>query len=201
MFSSWTTGSVETSPTDGIINITSNWDPAYTPPAEAAGFNATDQDQREDWLKYCWITDADYDNGYDPYSQVQGCQTLYWKYCVYDKEQGSPSPSLTRAPATCTPNRSDYDLGTDPDPVTTPQPIQSGMTAGCNKFYKVVSGDTCAAVIKSQSVTTSDFYEWNPSVGSDCRNLQIDVYVCVGFDERLVFPTQTPAPEAKRWWI
>jgi hypothetical protein len=196
MFSSWTTGVVETSPTQGIVTVTSNWDPSYTPPAVTVPIDKEGQDEEADWTKDCWITYEDYNHDFDPDNLPAACQTLYWSYCFYDPTKPSPT-TMSRVPAVCTPDRSDYSLGTDPDPVTTPQPIQPGMTTGCNKFYKVSSGDGCESVAKANNVTLSDFYEWNPAVGSNCANLQLEVYVCIGFDERLVLPTQTPAPVMK----
>ncbi|KAH8891136.1 hypothetical protein GQ53DRAFT_720459 [Thozetella sp. PMI_491] len=201
MFSSWTTGTVIISPTDSIVTVTSNWDPDFTPPPESVGWDTDEETAMESWLGSCWISADDYNNEFDPFSMAEGCQTLYWQYCYYDPTLPSPSPSLARAPSVCTPDRSSYDLGTDPDPVTTPQPIQDGMTTGCNKFYKVVANDNCQTVASKQNVTLSDFYAWNPAVGSECRNLQLDVYVCVGFDERLVYTTPTPTPAIKLKWF
>lgn len=54
------------------------------------------------------------------------------------------------------------------------------MTAGCTKFYKVISGDGCWAIANANSIALTDFYAWNPAVGSDCQTLQPDYYVCVG---------------------
>jgi hypothetical protein len=43
-------------------------------------------------------------------------------------------PTLKRTPVAYTSDHSRYEQGTDPSPVTTPQPIQSGMTTRCNRF-------------------------------------------------------------------
>ncbi|KAJ5024029.1 hypothetical protein J3E73DRAFT_259043 [Bipolaris maydis] len=94
-------------------------------------------------------------------------------YCLSTLEIGifapsennaSPSPTSTKAP-----------IGSG-----TPTPIQNGMTAGCTKFYKVISGDGCWAIANANSIALTDFYAWNPAVGSDCQTLQPDYYVCVG---------------------
>ncbi|GAB1317701.1 hypothetical protein MFIFM68171_07911 [Madurella fahalii] len=88
-------------------------------------------------------------------------------------------------------------------PVQTPSPIQDGMTGGCNKFHKVVSGDNCQTVAAQHNITLSDFYAWNPAVGTQCTMLQLNVWVCVGYDARLLpkrgvvaleTPVPTPAP-------
>ncbi|RAH71405.1 LysM peptidoglycan-binding domain-containing protein [Aspergillus aculeatinus CBS 121060] len=63
---------------------------------------------------------------------------------------------------------------------TTPSPIQTGMTATCDEFYLVVSGDTCAAIASNAGIALSDFYAWNPAVGSSCADLDIGDYVCIG---------------------
>ncbi|OJJ95699.1 carbohydrate-binding module family 50 protein [Aspergillus aculeatus ATCC 16872] len=64
--------------------------------------------------------------------------------------------------------------------ITTPSPIQTGMTATCDEFYLVVSGDTCAAIASDAGIALSDFYAWNPAVGSSCADLDIGDYVCIG---------------------
>ncbi|KAL2116055.1 hypothetical protein VTJ04DRAFT_10310 [Mycothermus thermophilus] len=64
---------------------------------------------------------------------------------------------------------------------TTSVPTQSGITRDCTTFYQVVSGDTCQKIVdKYGTFTLSNFYSWNPAVGSDCSGLQPGVYVCVG---------------------
>lgn len=175
--------------------MTSDWDPEYTPPAQSVGANTSQDALEQDRLQYCWITDDDYSNGFDPYTLVTACQNLYSTYCVFNSTAPSPSP-LSRAPAACTPDRSGYNPPAHPDPVFTPTPVQSGMTQGCNKFYLVKKGDTCDAVAKSNNVTLADFYEWNPAVTDTCINLQLNVYVCVGYDVGLI-PTVTPPPVAR----
>lgn len=62
----------------------------------------------------------------------------------------------------------------------TPSSIQTGITQKCHKFYLVKAGDTCDGVITSTGLAKDDFYKWNPAVGSDCKDLEEAVYVCVG---------------------
>ncbi|KAJ5165060.1 uncharacterized protein N7500_006890 [Penicillium coprophilum] len=64
--------------------------------------------------------------------------------------------------------------------VATPTPIQTGMTGTCNKFYKVVSGDSCETIAKKAGVTLANFYAWNKGVGSSCQTLWLGYYVCTG---------------------
>jgi hypothetical protein len=126
-------------------------------------------------------------------------QSLWSTYCVLDEERPSPTP-LSRVPAVCTPNRAEYP--DDSWPVETPSPIQDGMTGGCNKFYKVVSGDNCQAVTTKNNVTLSDFYTWNvnsqsrlsippfwPSRGSSCsRDRQHYSSFTNGSSLRIILP-------------
>lgn len=72
-----------------------------------------------------------------------------------------------------------------------PSPTQDGLTDKCTRFYKVVKGDTCAKIIaKYGTFSLSDFYGWNPAVGTDCSGLWLDTYVCVGVPGT---PTSKPA--------
>ena len=64
--------------------------------------------------------------------------------------------------------------------ISTPSPIQTGMTKSCKKFYDVASGDTCAAIATKYDISLTNFYAWNPAVGSTCAALELKVYVCVG---------------------
>ncbi|KAI1151806.1 hypothetical protein F4825DRAFT_451089 [Nemania diffusa] len=62
-----------------------------------------------------------------------------------------------------------------------PSPTQDGLIASCTTFYLAASGDTCTKIVNLYGTfTLSDFYAWNPAVGSDCTGLQAKVYYCVG---------------------
>jgi LysM repeat protein len=54
------------------------------------------------------------------------------------------------------------------------------MTTSCNKFYLVVSGDTCYGITAKYGITLPFFYTWNPAVGTSCLSLYTGNYVCVG---------------------
>ncbi|THC91912.1 hypothetical protein EYZ11_008622 [Aspergillus tanneri] len=63
----------------------------------------------------------------------------------------------------------------------TPSPTQSGLISTCNAFYKVQVNDICYDIASYYGNFTLDqFYEWNPSVKSDCSGLQAGYYVCIG---------------------
>jgi Lactonase, 7-bladed beta-propeller/LysM domain len=64
--------------------------------------------------------------------------------------------------------------------VATPTPFQAGMVGDCTKFYLVVSGDTCNSIATAAGINISDFYTWNPAVGSSCATLFLNNNVCIG---------------------
>jgi hypothetical protein len=65
-------------------------------------------------------------------------------------------------------------------PVATPSPFQTGMVGDCTNFYLVASGDTCNSITTAVGISLSDFYTWNPAVGSSCKTLFLDNNVCIG---------------------
>jgi LysM repeat protein len=64
--------------------------------------------------------------------------------------------------------------------ISTPLPTQAGMVSNCDQFYDVVSGDGCYNIAASYGIALSDFYAWNPAVGTSCQSLFAGYYVCVG---------------------
>jgi hypothetical protein len=54
------------------------------------------------------------------------------------------------------------------------------MVTGCIRFYRVQSGNDCYDIALDAGIALTDFYSWNPAVGSDCSGLQADVFVCIG---------------------
>lgn len=79
-----------------------------------------------------------------------------------------PSPTTTQKP-TSTGNG-----------IATPAPTQPEMITDCNKFYLVKSGDTCASIASKNNISQTQFRNFQPSVGTDCKGLWLDAYVCVG---------------------
>ncbi|PWY73001.1 hypothetical protein BO70DRAFT_413661 [Aspergillus heteromorphus CBS 117.55] len=65
------------------------------------------------------------------------------------------------------------------DGITTPSPIQTGMSSTCDKFYLVESGDSCSTIASDAGISLADFYAWNPAVGDTCADLWADDYVCI----------------------
>lgn len=64
--------------------------------------------------------------------------------------------------------------------VTTPYPIQTGMIATCDDFYKIIADDSCVDIANANKIPVASFYVWNPAVKTDCSGLQANEYVCVG---------------------
>lgn len=93
------------------------------------------------------------------------CSGLLYRYHVCIGIIGSTPPPTTTKPG---------------NGVTTPTPTQTGMVSNCNKFHKVVSGDSCADISSNNSISPETFYAWNPAVGAECRTLIVGYNVCVG---------------------
>ncbi|KAM5343484.1 hypothetical protein ACJ41O_012021 [Fusarium nematophilum] len=79
--------------------------------------------------------------------------------------------------------------------ISTPSPIQAGMTNKCNKFHLVQKTTTCASIQDYYQITMAQLAEWNPAVGSKCTALWADYNVCVGIIGQK--PTQTPTQPPK----
>ncbi|PNP86077.1 hypothetical protein FNYG_01133 [Fusarium nygamai] len=63
--------------------------------------------------------------------------------------------------------------------IQTPEPIQEGMVANCNKFHYVTPTTTCQGVLDYYKISLSDFIKWNPAVGEDCTNIWAGTNACV----------------------
>ncbi|RSL94257.1 hypothetical protein CEP52_012749 [Fusarium oligoseptatum] len=75
--------------------------------------------------------------------------------------------------------------------IETPSPIQNGMVKDCNKFHLVKTTTTCSSIETYYKLSLSDFYKWNPAVGTNCQSLLANYYVCVGVTSSTPTPTQT----------
>ncbi|OQE13794.1 hypothetical protein PENFLA_c043G06933 [Penicillium flavigenum] len=60
-----------------------------------------------------------------------------------------------------------------------PGPTQTGIVAGCEEWYVVKANDTCPGIAKQYSISQAQFYAWNPAIGADCTDLEIDDAYCV----------------------
>ncbi|KAB5545791.1 LysM domain-containing protein [Coniochaeta sp. 2T2.1] len=88
--------------------------------------------------------------------------------------------------------------GTPTTPITTTTKPATTTAPTSQKFYQVSAGDTCATIVsKYGSFSLSDFYSWNPAVGTDCSALWGGYYVCVGVPGTPSTPTAKPTTTTK----
>ncbi|KAJ4169798.1 hypothetical protein NW754_005946 [Fusarium falciforme] len=78
--------------------------------------------------------------------------------------------------------------------IETPSPIQDGMVNNCNKFHLVKTTTTCTSIQDYYKLPLATFYKWNPSVGTDCRSLLANYYVCVMTTDYKPETTPKPSP-------
>ncbi|KAJ8121084.1 hypothetical protein ONZ43_g2376 [Nemania bipapillata] len=64
--------------------------------------------------------------------------------------------------------------------IATPTPYQAGLTANCDSFHLVITGDSCYDISAAAGITLANFYAWNPAVGSTCGSLLAGYYTCIG---------------------
>jgi hypothetical protein len=86
---------------------------------------------------------------------------------------GWTPPSLTSTTKTSS------TVPTSTNGIATPSPIQPGMVNNCDAFYLVKPDEYCTAIAKQNFISLSQFYAWNPKVGTSCEGLWPDVYVCI----------------------
>jgi hypothetical protein len=53
------------------------------------------------------------------------------------------------------------------------------IVSGCTRFYKVQMNDIYDSIAKAFQISRQDFYAWNPAVGTSCKTLWLDAYVCI----------------------
>jgi LysM repeat protein len=86
-------------------------------------------------------------------------------YCIRAPGYANPSPSS----------------GPTTTAVGPPGPTHTGQPASCNKWHVVVNGDSCSSVAAKYSITTAQFFSWNPAVSTDCvTNFWLGQAYCVG---------------------
>ncbi|KAK4031910.1 hypothetical protein C8A01DRAFT_41650 [Parachaetomium inaequale] len=100
-------------------------------------------------------------------------------------------------------------VGSSPAPTSTPAagssgapgspipgaPTFSGIPCTCNKYYTIVSGDTCPTVAAKFGISRDQFLAWNPAVSADCAtNFWVGQAYCVGVSGATACPTATSKP-------
>lgn len=101
-----------------------------------------------------------------------GCRDLWREtyYCVGVPGTPTAAPTTTSPPITTT--------TTNP---TKPSPTQPGIPANCQRFHQAAEGETCQDIVdRYGTFTFANFYYWNTAVGSDCKNLLVGYYYCIG---------------------
>jgi LysM repeat protein len=94
---------------------------------------------------------------------------------------GPPVPAVTTALSSTTKSGSSSSGGVTPPAATaTPSPVQTGIVAGCTRFYLVEKGDSCGGIASAAGITAASLAALNPAVGSSCFGLLAGYYVCLG---------------------
>lgn len=139
-------------------------DPSYNQSVVTYTANSTLSSLLAERTQYCWITDDDWDNLFNPYDLTQDCPSLYSAYCDSSPIDtiSTPSPAV---PGSCTPVYStSVALSTPLSPtptstrVATPSLIQPGMTNGCTKFHDVAKDEGCQQIADDFAISLSNFY-------------------------------------------
>ncbi|KAJ6137781.1 hypothetical protein N7471_004267 [Penicillium samsonianum] len=105
-------------------------------------------------------------------------------YCVEVFGEPDPQPmttksSTTAASTTGTSTTVTPTTVTSPNDIATPTPTRPGTVSNCQKFHKVIAGDTCSAILQSAGITLTQLVKNNPGIKSDCSNLLVDYYICI----------------------
>jgi hypothetical protein len=104
---------------------------------------------------------------------------------VWDEDHGHQSGWAGRNSSAASPSKTGWPSHTafssaTGAPVSTPTPFQPGMIGNCSKFHLVAESDTCSSIATAAGIALSDFYAWNPAVGSSCATMLAKNNVCVG---------------------
>ncbi|KAF3491976.1 uncharacterized protein GIQ15_01493 [Arthroderma uncinatum] len=94
----------------------------------------------------------------------------------------TPTPTPTPTPTTTSTRTTTTATSSTKTTVPPPAPTQAGAAANCTKWHTVVSGDGCWDLSNQYGIALSDFYTWNPAVGSNCANMWLGYAVCVGIN-------------------
>lgn len=171
--------------------------------------NATAESLLAQRTGYCPFNSSDYTAGLTIYDMPGNCSDLLEPYCFPDPD--APILTSTTFPASCSPaaalNISDTTSvgsaatstvgstaasNTASSTSSTGAPTQTGIASNCARYYTVQSGDSCQGIVDKYAgaFTLSDFYAWNPAVGSGCSSLWVGYAVCVGLPST---PTAPPS--------
>ncbi|EEU37422.1 uncharacterized protein NECHADRAFT_86238 [Fusarium vanettenii 77-13-4] len=84
-------------------------------------------------------------------------------YCVGTPD--TPSNTATQAPS-------------QPESATG-RVTQTGISEDCEAYWLVSRQDTCESISEANGNSSADLIAWNTALGSDCKGLEANYYVCV----------------------
>ncbi|KAL4860715.1 hypothetical protein BDV12DRAFT_208904 [Aspergillus spectabilis] len=96
--------------------------------------------------------------------------TVGWSYYVDAPTVTTTKTSTSKTTATTTTTKT-----TAMTTTTTTTTTTSGAAPGL-----IQTGDGCYDLAATFNILLSDFYAWNPAVGTSCESLQAGYYVCIG---------------------
>lgn len=154
----------------------------------------------------CPFNASDYAAGLTIFDMPGNCSDLLEPYCFPDPD--APILMSTTFPASCSPaavlNGADITSGgaaatstvsltaasNATSSTSSAAPTQTGLVSNCNRYYTVQSADSCQGIVNKYAgeFGVSDFYTWNPAVGSNCSSLWVGYAVCVGILSTLTTP-------------
>lgn len=113
-------------------------------------------------------------------------------YCVEWANEAAASASAPAASMATSIRDSQY---APPSVTSQPAPVQDGIAADCDKWYRAQRGDTCQGIVDrfGGGLTVPDFEAWNPAVKPDCSALLATYYYCIA---RKPAPTKPTQPQA-----
>ncbi|KAF3220744.1 hypothetical protein TWF679_008940 [Orbilia oligospora] len=133
---------------------------------------------------------------WNPSLEDGNCDDLIQTGADYCVGMDKPNPPAKLTP----PTRS-----TSPQPVleniiiTTPSPIQPGMTRSCTNFHFVKSGEGCLDIIpRYPDLTIELLYQWNPAIGKTCNTMWAETYICISVSDRPTREPTTTKPPGKQ---
>ncbi|KAK6336935.1 hypothetical protein TWF718_009724 [Orbilia javanica] len=106
------------------------------------------------------------------------CSGLWAQYWICIQSIGATTTVVTKETTTMT-KVTTSKKATTANGVTTPSPIQTGMTNNCKGFRYVQGDDSCANIQTRFKITFQQLYSWNPAIGPKCEALWLKYYVCV----------------------
>jgi LysM repeat protein len=78
-----------------------------------------------------------------------GCSNLWLDYYICTHVPGAAQPSTTSSA-----------------PTPSNSPTLPGAVSNCNKWYKIVSGDTCEKIAAKNTITVDQFRSWNTQINT-----------------------------------